>query len=262
MDWRRRIEALIAGPGPLMVFQPVVRLDDGRRIGFEALARFPEDRLPAGSADAGLVDEAGLGFSPDVWFSAAGVEGLGTELEVAAISAALERIPDVPAGHHIAVNVGPETLVSGQLSAALEGLDLSGVVVELTEHMAIRDYGAVKAAVVELQEEHSARCCTKIPWIAADDMGAGAASLHHLAELGELLAFAKLDLSLTRGIDTDRSRRALAAALVGMGHELGFRIVAEGVEHEAQRIALASLGAYAAQGWLIGRPGPLPQEDL
>lgn len=261
MDWRRRVEALIAGPGPMMVFQPIHRLEDGVRVGFEALARFPEDRLPAGSSDAGLTDEAGLGFSPDVWFRAADIEGLGVELEVAAIAAALERLPDVPDGVYMAVNTGPATLVSGQLAAAVESLDLSRVVIELTEHMAIDDYAAVRAAVRDLQERHSVSCCTKIPWVAADDMGAGAASLHHLAELGELLTFCKLDLSLTTGIDTDRARRALAAALVSMGHELGFRVVAEGIEHQAQLVTLRSLGAHAGQGWLFGRPGPLPTGD-
>lgn len=258
MDWRRRIDALLAGSGPHMVFQPIHRLSDGVRVGWEALARFPEDRLPAGSAEAGLTDEAGLGFSPDVWFAAADLEGLGVDLEVAAITAALERLDDVPAGDYMAVNTGPETLVSGELAAAVERWDLSNVVVELTEHLAIADYPAVKAAVRALQSQHSANLCTKIPWFAADDMGAGAASLRHLAELGELLTFCKLDVSLTAGIDTDRSRRALAAALVGMGHELGFRVVAEGVEHEAQLIVLKALGAYAAQGWLFGKPGPLP----
>lgn len=242
-----------------MVFQPIHRLEDGARVGFEALARFPEDRLPAGSSAAGLTDEAGLGFGPDVWFAAADVEDLGVELEVAAIAAALERLPDVPDEAYMAVNTGPATLVSGQLAAVVEGLDLSRVVIELTEHSAIDDYVAVKAAVRELQAEHSANVCTKIPWFAADDMGAGAASsLHHLAELGELLTFCKLDLSLTVGIDTDRARRALAAALVGMGHELGFRVVAEGIEHQAQLVTLRSLGAHAGQGWLFGRPGPLP----
>lgn len=242
-----------------MVFQPIHRLEDGKRVGWEALARFPEDRLPVGSAAAGLTDEADLGFSPDVWFRAADLEGLGVALEVAAIRAALARLPDVPAGEYVAVNVGPETLVSGELASVVDGLDLSRVVVELTEHLAIDDYGAVRSAVVSLQRDHSANLCTKIPHIAADDVGGGVASLHHLAELGELLTFCKMDLSLTVGIDHDRGRRALASALVAMGHEMGFRIVAEGVEHEAQLVTLRAVGAHAAQGWLFGKPGPLPE---
>lgn len=259
MNWRRRIEALLAGGGPLMVFQPIARLADGQVVGYEALARFPEGQLPAGSADAGLTDETGAGFGPDVWFAHADLAGFGVELEVAAVDAALDRLDDVPAGCHLAINVGPSTLVSGRLAAAVADRDLSRVVVELTEHLAIDDYGAVRSAVVDLQAGH-ARVCTKIPGVAADDVGAGAASLRHLLELADLLSFAKLDIALTRAIDTDTVRQALAAGMVGMGTAAGFRVVAEGVEHEAQLVTLRSLDVHAAQGWHIGRPGPLPKE--
>lgn len=258
LDWRQRILDLLAGPGPLMVFQPIARLADEVVIGYEALARFPEDRLPRGSHDAGLADEAGLGFGPEVWFKAADEHDLGVDLEVAAVVGALVQLPSAPADCHISVNVGPETLVSGRLAAVTAGMDLRQVVVELTEHLVITDYGAVRAAVEALHRQHSL-CSARIPRISADDMGAGVASLRHLAELGELLRFAKLDLSLTRAVDVDRSRRALVSALVRMGAELGFDIIAEGVEYEAQRDCLADLGVYAAQGWLIGRPGPLPR---
>lgn len=243
-----------------MVFQPIHRLEDGARVGFEALARFPEDRLPAGSSDAGLVDEAGLGFSPDVWFAAADVEGLGVELELAAITAAVARIGDLPEGTYVAVNVGPETLVSGRLVEVLADVDVSRIVVELTEHLAIQDYAAVRSAVVELQDRQAA-VCTKIPGVAADDFGAGVASLRHLLELADLLTFTKLDVSLTANIDTDHVRRALAGAIVGMGHSAGFRVVAEGVERAAQLVTLRSLGVHAGQGFFLGRPGPLPKED-
>lgn len=243
-----------------MVFQPIFRLDDGVRVGWEALARFPEDRLPAGAGAAGLVDEQGLGFRPDVWFAHADIEGLGVELELAAIRAALRRLEDLPAGEYMAVNVGPEALVSGRLAEAIEEVDLSWVVIELTEHLAIRNYEAVRSAVVQLQEERSAKVCTKIPGIAADDMGAGAASLRHLLELRTVLDYCKLDVSLTAGIDTDEGRQVLAGAIVGMGLSAGFRVVAEGVEHEAQLVTLRSLGVHAGQGWHLGRPGSLPKE--
>lgn len=260
MDWRRRLRTVLDGPGPLMVFQPIHRLEDGVRVGWEALARFPEDRLPAGAGAAGLVDEQGLGFGPDVWFAHADVEGLGVELELSAICAALDRLDDVPEGEYLAVNVGPEALVSGRLGKAIAGVDLSWVVLELTEHLAIRDYEAVRTAVVELQEERSVKVCTKIPGIAADDMGAGAASLRHLLELRTVLDYCKLDISLIAGIDTDDGRQVLAGAIVGMGHTAGFRVVAEGIEHEAQLVTLRSLGVHAGQGWHLGRPGPLPRE--
>jgi EAL domain-containing protein (putative c-di-GMP-specific phosphodiesterase class I) len=166
----------------------------------------------------------------------------------------------VPADNYVAVNIGPAALVAGHLLDALGDRDLSRVIVEITEHMAIEDYAAVRLAVVTLQTRHSANVCTKIPGVAADDVGAGSASLRHLLELADLLAFAKLDVSLTRGIDSDRVRQQLAAGMVGMGTAAGFRVVAEGVENEAQLVTLRSLGVYAGQGWHLGRPGPLPKE--
>lgn len=244
-----------------MVFQPIERLSDRRRLGWEALARFPEDRLPAGSAEAGLTDEAGLGFGPDVWFKAADAHHLGVELEVAAIVAALDRIDDVPAGEYLAVNVGPETLVSGALAKVVAGRNLSRVVVELTEHLAISNYKQVRSAIDDLVTVHSASACTRIPGVAADDVGAGTASLRHLLELRTVLDFCKLDLSLTAGIDADEGRQVITEAIVGMGQSAGFRVVAEGIEHAAQLLTLESLGVYAGQGWHIGRPGPLPIGD-
>lgn len=259
MNWRQRIRAVVDGDGPLMVYQPIYRLADNRRVGWEALARFPEDRLPAGAAMAGLTDERGLGFGPEVWFAAADTEGLGVHLEVSAIAAALRQLPELPPEDYLAVNVGPETLVAGRLGALVADVDLSRVVVELTEHLAIRDYGAVRSAVLALQADHSAKLCTKIPGIAADDMGAGTASLRHLLELREVLDYCKLDLSLTAGIDTDQGRQQLAVAIVGIGASAGFKVVAEGVETPTQLATLRSLGVYAGQGYLLGRPGPLPQ---
>jgi EAL domain-containing protein (putative c-di-GMP-specific phosphodiesterase class I) len=267
VDWRQRVEALIAGGGPTMVFQPIHRLADGQLIGREALARFPssmtdEDLEAAHGPNWRLGAYTSEG--PGVWFEMADLLGLGVELEVSAIRAALARLGDLPAGEYVAVNVGPETLVSGQLAKALGDADLSRVVVELTEHLAIPDYGAVRSAVVELQEAHRAKVCTKvgrnIPAVAADDMGAGEASLRHLLELRTILDYCKLDIALTVGIDTDEGRRILAGAIVGMGEQAGFKVVAEGVEHAAQVVTLQSIGVFAAQGYYLGRPGPLPTD--
>jgi EAL domain-containing protein (putative c-di-GMP-specific phosphodiesterase class I) len=264
VDWRRRLQTLLDGPGPVMVFQPIHELAGGQRVGFEALARFPSD---LSDADLELLHgpDWRLGSytseGPAVWFQMADQLGFGVDLEVAAICAAIDRLDDVPLGNYIAVNVGPEALVSGRLLDALGDSDLSRVVVEITEHLAIDDYAAVRRAVTALQTRHSANVCTKVPGMAADDVGAGSASLRHLLELADLLAFAKLDIALTRGIDTDQVRQALAAGMVGMGTVAGFRVVAEGVEDEAQLVTLRSLGVYAGQGWHLGRPGPLPEGD-
>lgn len=254
IDWRRRVEALVSGAGPLIYVQPIYRLADRLRIGVEALSRFPESRLPSELVELGLSDANALGFSPDVWFAQADLLGLGVDLEVAAIQSALQILSMLPSDHYIAVNVGPETLVSPRFHAAIAGVDLSQVVLEITEHLRIKDYGAIRVAVANLQANHAAHFCTKIPGVAADDVGAGEASLHHVIELAAVLDFCKLDISLTRNIQAERARQVFARVLVNAGHDLGFKIVAEGIETQDQLDVLTTLGIYAGQGYYLARP--------
>jgi EAL domain-containing protein (putative c-di-GMP-specific phosphodiesterase class I) len=87
-----------------------------------------------------------------------------------------------------------------------------------------------------------------------DDAGAGYSGLHHILRLRPDLI--KLDMSLTRDIDTDPARQALAAALVAFAYDTDSRIIAEGVETLQELETLASLGIDRAQGYLLGRPMP------
>jgi EAL domain-containing protein (putative c-di-GMP-specific phosphodiesterase class I) len=122
------------------------------------------------------------------------------------------------------------------------------VVLEVTEHAAVEDYGSLEQAL----RGHRARGMR----VAVDDAGAGFASLRHILRLAPDLI--KLDLSLTRDIHRDRSRRALATALISFASEIGAEIVAEGVEARDELEALAALEVGFAQGYYLGRPGPLP----
>jgi EAL domain-containing protein (putative c-di-GMP-specific phosphodiesterase class I) len=92
--------------------------------------------------------------------------------------------------------------------------------------------------------------------LAIDDTGAGFASLRHILNLEPDII--KLDISLTRGVDVDRARRALAAALIAFAANTGASIVAEGVETASELSVLRDLGVGFGQGYLLGRPGPLP----
>jgi EAL domain-containing protein (putative c-di-GMP-specific phosphodiesterase class I) len=88
--------------------------------------------------------------------------------------------------------------------------------------------------------------------IAVDDLGEGAAGLRRLVEFAP--DFAKIDRFFIDGIDTDRRKRAVVQALVGVSEELGTRIIAEGVEREDERAVLCDLGVTLMQGWLFGKP--------
>jgi EAL domain-containing protein (putative c-di-GMP-specific phosphodiesterase class I) len=117
-------------------------------------------------------------------------------------------------------------------------------VVEVTEHVEVQSYGAVRAAIAS---------CPGVR-IAVDDAGAGYASLRHILELQP--DFVKLDIGLVHNIDTDPARQALAAGLRHYADQTGTTLIAEGVETLAERDALARLGVPLAQGYLFGRPGP------
>ena len=88
--------------------------------------------------------------------------------------------------------------------------------------------------------------------MAVDDAGAGYASMRHILELQP--GYAKLDISLVRGIDEDELRQALAAGLTYYARRTGCRLIAEGVETQAEADTLIELRVEFGQGFLFGRP--------
>jgi EAL domain-containing protein (putative c-di-GMP-specific phosphodiesterase class I) len=92
--------------------------------------------------------------------------------------------------------------------------------------------------------------------IALDDLGAGHSSVAYLAALRPDIV--KLDRELVSGIDEDPARGRLVRALVQYAHDLGVRVVAEGIETESELAAVREIGADLGQGWYLGRPGADP----
>ncbi len=231
VDVRQRIRRTLDEHRFTVVYQPIVRLSDSRLVAVEALARF-----------VGPPDEP-----PDRWFAAAAACGLGVDLELAAFAAALDALPHLPGHLRLCVNIGPAALATTTLKAILDAADARRVVVELTEHVPIDDYGHLQAVVSSLRYL-GAR-------LSVDDTGAGYASLTHIVKLAP--EFIKLDRWIVSGVSTDPVRRALVVALVGFAHEIGARVVGEGIETAAEFEALASLGVDFGQGFLLARPGTL-----
>lgn len=225
---KRRIRAVIdAGERIDMAYQPVVELGSGRLIGYEALCRF----------------DGGPG-TQEVFSLAHGV-GLGLELELMAVSRALEPVGDVP---NLAINGSPGTLASDEFHHLLEGCAAPDrVVVELTEHVVVDDY-AVIARSVERLRGLGIR-------LAVDDAGSGYASLRHIIDLRPDII--KIDRSLVAAMDSDSARRAVAASLVGLADGMGAELVAEGIETDEELEACLAVGIRLGQGYLLGRPAPL-----
>ena len=91
--------------------------------------------------------------------------------------------------------------------------------------------------------------------IAIDDAGAGFASMRHTLQITPDIV--KMDMSLTRGIDADRAKRALAAALISFTEEMDIAMVAEGIETAEELETLATLGVRFGQGFYLAEPAPL-----
>ncbi|HEY5114684.1 MAG TPA: EAL domain-containing protein, partial [Nakamurella sp.] len=91
--------------------------------------------------------------------------------------------------------------------------------------------------------------------LSVDDFGTGYSSLAYLRRLP--IDEIKIDRSFVQGMGTDLGDLAIVRAIVDLGHSLGLRVVAEGVEEEAARDALREMRCDQAQGFLISRPMPL-----
>ncbi|WP_336501271.1 EAL domain-containing protein [Candidatus Frankia alpina] len=87
-----------------------------------------------------------------------------------------------------------------------------------------------------------------------DDIGTGYAGLEQLLHLRPDII--KLDRIITRGIDADAARRAIATGLVQVAGEIGGSVVAEGIETAAELATAMAAGILYGQGYLLGRPGP------
>ena len=228
-----RIERALEKGAILPVYQPIVDLDRWRVTGVEALARFRLEPVR----------------TPDVWFAEAKEVGRHIDLELAAMRVEASALEDPGLGHrYLALNVSPDTILSRRrFYEALVGLPWDRVVLEVTEHAPVSDYAELAEALRPFREEGGR--------LAVDDAGAGFASLRHILRLEPDII--KLDISLTRDVDTDRRKRALASALTTFAAEMGMVVVAEGVETRSEIEALRGLGVGFGQGYFLRRPSSL-----
>jgi len=207
------------------IFEPVVDLADGRSVGFEALTRFDDE------------------CRPDIRFADADAVGLESELETACARMALEAAKELPGDAWVSVNFSPTALLDGR-AAAVVRRSTRRVVIEITEHMAIENYRAVRRAIDQ---------CGPVR-VAVDDAGAGFASLRHILELQPDII--KLDIALVRDVDSDPARQALVAGMRHFAALTGTTLIAEGVETPEQADTIRRLGVDFAQGHLYSAVGP------
>jgi EAL domain-containing protein (putative c-di-GMP-specific phosphodiesterase class I) len=222
---RVHISGIISGMAFAPVFQPIVHLGLDSIVGYEALTRFED------------------GTNPEVAFAEAASVGLGAELEMATLRAALKASESLPQSAWLNVNASPELILAGEPLRSLLRRSSRPLVVEVTEHAAIADYPAFRTSMSALGPNVR---------FAVDDAGAGFSSLRHILEVRP--AFVKLDRWLVSGIETDEARKAMIVGLRHFARATGCQLIAEGIETDREFATLRSLDISLGQGYLLGRP--------
>ncbi len=139
----------------------------------------------------------------------------------------------------------PELCIRATLDAAeLYGFPIERIIFEVTESEEVPDVPHLRSIL----EHYRARGFT----VAIDDFGAGFAGLGLLSELPTDMV--KLDMGLVRGIDADRVRHAIVRGMLQVCTDLDIRVIAEGIETEAELRALRTMGVDLVQGYLFARP--------
>jgi EAL domain-containing protein (putative c-di-GMP-specific phosphodiesterase class I) len=220
-----RLAPVVAAGGPVVLLQPIVDLATGRRVGAEALSRFPAE----------------WSAPPDACFADAHDVGLGAAMELMALERAAAHLPEVSG--YVSMNVSPAVLVSTACRDLLQRMPLDRVLLELSEHDPVEDYVALREALAPLRAAGLR--------VAVDDVGAGFSSLRHIVEMRPDVL--KVDRSLVDGVAGDPVLRELVVSLVTLARSLGADVVAEGVETVEDADALRGAGVPAIQGWLAAR---------
>ena len=157
---------------------------------------------------------------------------------MATLQSAWAAAAALPEPAWVSLNVSPELITAGlPLRSMLRGKRRK-VVLEVTEHAAIDDYEALRAAVADLGPGTE---------LAVDDAGAGFSSLRHILELKP--AYVKLDRWLVAGLESDEARRAMILGLRHFARSTGCLLIAEGVETANELAALRTLEIRLGQGY-------------
>lgn len=216
-----------SAPTPVTAWvQPIVALTTGTVAGYEALARFPDQRVPVTAV-----------------FERAWSIGRGPATEAMALDAALS-LPGRPASAYLAVNVSPRAMEASVVRTVLDR-DLTGVMVEITEAHYLPT--GELAAMAAWLRERGAR-------LATDDVGTGYAGLERLLSLRPDLI--KLDRSLTQQLPDDRVTRLMVESLVRFAARSGSAVCAEGIETAELLEVVAELDIAYGQGFFFGQPRP------
>ena len=228
------LERLCAGESIDIHLQPIIDLESGAVHAYEALARFG-------------VREGGE--QPLPWFALADRLGRREALERACLRAALTRLPGLPDGCSLCVNLSPDLLADPAVLALIESAEATDrLVIEVNEGQTVATDPAVLGGVIRLRANHVR--------FAVNDVGIGHAGLGQIAAARP--EYLKLDRSIVRGIADDADRTRFMRSFGAFVRDTGCQVIAEGIESAEDLEAVRSSGIEFAQGFLLGRPAPVP----
>jgi diguanylate cyclase (GGDEF)-like protein/PAS domain S-box-containing protein len=228
-----------------LVYQPKVNLESGRMFGVEALLRWrhPQRGMVSPCQFIPLAEENGLIIPIGEWVlreacrQARAWQGAGLAPLVVSVNVSARQFDDPRLVERVA----------GALECS--GLDPQWLELEVTESMIMRDAAQSVAKMRQLEAMGIA--------LAIDDFGTGYSSLAALKSFP--ISRLKIDQGFVRDLAGSADDQAITCAIISLSHQLGMRVIAEGVETEQQRSFLRRHGCDEVQGYLTGRPVP-PQE--
>lgn len=226
------------------LLQPIVHLETQQVFGYESLSRGPSD--------------SPLHAAP-VLFELAEKYALSDELEALCLKVAAKNWASHALDCHLFVNISPAMLLPSRFSSVQlrelmrrHDLEPQQIVIEISERFPALQLQELKNAIAWLKAEGFS--------IAIDDLGTGYSGLKLWSDLQP--DFVKIDRHFIRDIHEDLVKLEFVRSLVELSDRLGCRLIAEGVENQAELTVVADLGIELIQGFLVGRPKPYPTADL
>lgn len=235
------LDAAMAAGRVWNAYQPKLDVASGRIVGVEALVRW--DHLERGT------------IAPDDFIPLLEEHGRARDLTLHVLDRALEDSARWRGRGHdlaVAINVSAGLLLDahfvGLLRSRLDeaSLPAARLTVEVTESAAMNEPERAIAALESWRELGLE--------ISIDDYGTGLSSLAYLQTLPATEL--KIDKSFVRTVASDSRNAIMVRSTIAMAHELGMKVVAEGVEDAECLAAIAGMGCDVAQGWHIARPMP------
>jgi diguanylate cyclase (GGDEF)-like protein len=255
MMQRREVQAAledaVKNSGFALAYQPIVALESGEIVGFEALLRWP--RPGRGTVLPGefipIAEETGLIVPIGEWVLRQALSDM-VRWRRGLPPAAPDEAGSQADGPHISVNVSarqffdPGFVAGVRQALRRSGLPPAALLLEITESLLLGGNERIRADLAELKDIGVR--------LAIDDFGTGYSSLAYLLDLP--IDVLKIDKTFVTGIGSQWRRHALVEGIIKLSKPLQVDVIAEGIETETERELLAAMGCQFGQGYLLSVP--------